>query len=142
VKLPDTVRDRLVWELGFAVDKMRAESHPHAKLYYFSVFFTEANRILNMAWDTDLLLLHNVTQATQTAIASRLTAMAARAETPLGVPPDLFDLLTSAAADLLRYVEQDGSHEELCGILGRLSELAYATTGNGHYLLEKGAIKL
>jgi hypothetical protein len=39
--------------------------------------------------------------------------MAARAEPPLGVPPDLFDLLTSAAADLLRYVEQNGSHEEL-----------------------------
>ena len=57
---------------------------------------------------------------------------------------DLYDQLTETASNLAAYAEKakDGDREELCLILGRFAEIAYAVSGNGSYLHEKGMIEL
>ena len=140
--LPRSLQERLTGELHFAAKRMREEESPFTKLYYLSVFFSEVNRVLNTQWDRDLLLFHNVVHRTHMEISTRLEAMRSGAQAPISIPDNLFDLLTTAAADLADFVEKGGDRERLCEILGRFSELGYVTTGNGHYLLERGAIKL
>lgn len=140
--LPESLRARLYRELSYAVEKMREEESPFSKLYYLSVFFSETNRVLNTHWDRDLLLLHDVVHLTHTVVSARLEAMKVGAQEPISMPGNIFDLLTTAAADLANFVETGGDRERLCEILGRFSELGYSTTGNGYYLFEKGTIKL
>ena len=57
----------------------------------------------------------------------------------------VFDKLTQVASDLATYCEEaenEDSKEELYRILGYFAEIAYAVSGNGSYLHEKGSFKL
>jgi hypothetical protein len=57
---------RLVKEYRYAVNKMQESQQPAQKLFYFSVFFGEAQRVLNFEWDRDLALIYTVTQHVHT----------------------------------------------------------------------------
>ncbi len=136
-------RQRLIKEYRYAVTKMQDVSQPAKKLFYFSVFFAEAQRVLNWEWDRDLALIYMVTHQAHTQINSTM-------QTPtLGLLPidgaTIYEKLTQAASDLAAYFEKaenDDSKKELCQILGRLAEITYVVSGNGSYLYEKGFVNL
>ncbi len=137
-------RERLAKEYRYAVTKMQEATQLSQKLFYFSVFFGEAQRVLNWEWDTDLVLIHILTMHvhTQTNAAVQMPRIGQT------IPLDwttFSDKLTQVASDLATYFEkaEDGdSKEELYKILGCFAEIAYAVSGNGSYLLEKGTFKL
>jgi hypothetical protein len=137
------LQQRLAKEYRYAATKMQGSSHPMQKLYYFSVLFGEAQRILNWEWDRDVALIHMVTQQAYNQLISL-------AQNPIigSLPiewPKVYEKLTQTTSDLATYMEKTGDTdniEELCGILGRLAEITYAVSGNGAYLYEKGLIKL
>jgi len=135
------LQQRLTEEYRYAVTKMQQEVQPARKLFYFSVFFGEAQRILNFEWNRDLALIYTVTQHAHAQINA---AMQTSALTQLSIDwTAVYDKLTLVASDLAAYLEKaknDGS-EELCQILGRLAEIAYFVSGNGTYLYEKGSFK-
>ena len=111
------------------------------KTYYFSVFHGETARQLNMHWDADLVLLWSVTQHFTNAIGARSTQ--AKGEFPLGGYPDGFlQVIDEVSADLAGAfdgVELDVPR--LHSALEIIAALAFSTTGNGAYLVEKGEIK-
>ena len=116
---------------------MVGTTNPNEKLYYFSVFFGECTRVLNWHWDRELVMIWAITQFTQTQAGLRLQST--RQGEPVAVlTKEFFDALTESAVALADYVENKGTEQELHQILGRMSELSYATTGNGFYLLQKG----
>ena len=132
---------RLVKEYRYAVTKMQEVTQLSQKLFYFSVFFGDARRILNLEWNRELVLIHLVTQHIHTQINTSV-------QTPSGLSLDLqghFQKLTQVSSELATYfekAEEEGSTEELCQILGHLAEIGYSFTGNGSYLYEKGVFKL
>lgn len=136
------LRKRLAEEYRYAATRMQQDANPVKKLFYFSVFFGQAQHVLNLEWDRDLALIFMITQQTHTQIS-------ATAQTPaLSVLPiqwaAVYDQLTKTASDLATYAEKEekkGSKEELWEILGRFAEITYAVSGNGSYLHEKGHIK-
>jgi len=133
-------RQRLAKEYLYAVTKMR-ETQPARKLYYFSVFFGEAQRMLNLEWDRDLALIYTVTLHVYTQITAQAPLSG---QLPIDVAT-VHEQLTKAAAALAAYYnngENDDSREEMYQTLGRLAEIAYMVSGNGSYLYEKGLIKL
>ena len=136
--LPDDLHKRLADEYRFAADKMAASKDPQRQLYFFSVFFGEAVRLLNWTWDRDLVLLHNILRDTHQQINGRLQG----GEAVIRIQSDLMNALNQAANDLATHVENKGSSQELHDLLGRFAELSYLSTGNGSYLFEKGHIKL
>jgi len=117
---------------------MSETSNPQEKLYYFSVFFGEATRILNWHWDRDLALIWLVSQQVQQQTAAAIS----RSEPVIRLSGEFFEVLTQTSVELADYIERKGTEEELCILMGRLAELAFVTTGNGYYLLQKGNIKL
>ena len=135
--LPDDLLGRLSKEYRFAVDKMAAASDISQKIYYFSVFYGEAHRILNWEWDTRLSLLHMVMQQTYNAL---LTRMGGGGAAPTRIVT-IIERIEEAAEALVKAVEANDD-EQIIDVLGRMSELAYATGGNGTYLVEKGLLKL
>lgn len=135
------LRKRLATEYRNAATKMQ-EVPPERKMYYFSVLFGEAQRVLNFEWDRDLALVYIVTLQSYALINAQApmlgTLLPIKAST-------VYEKLTLVTSDLAAYYEKannDGDKEELCQILGRLAEITYVTNGNGTYLYEKGAIEL
>ena len=125
----------------YAVTKMQQSPELERKLFYFSVLFGEAQRVLNWEWNTDLALIHMITQQVHAQV-NRLLQTPGLLQT---LPIDLrivFDKLTQVASALATYFEKAENKEELHRILGGLAEISFATTGNGSYLYDKGAFKL
>jgi hypothetical protein len=136
------LRQRLATEYRYAATKMQESPDASKKLFYFSVFFGEAQRVLNWQWVRDIALIHMVTRQVHAQITHTDPS-------PAPVLPikwaTVFEHLTQTASDLATYMEKTGnedSEEELCQILGRFAEIAYLVSGNGSYLYEKGIIKL
>jgi hypothetical protein len=137
------LKQRLAKEYRYAVTKMQEVKQPAQKLYYFSVFFGEAQRVLNWEWDRELVLIYSVTQHVHTQFNTTMQIPA------FGVFPidwdSVYEKLTNTASDLATYYEKaddDNSRKEMHQTLGRLAEIAYAISGNGSYLYEKGILKL
>ena len=137
-------RQRLAKEYRYAATKMQEVTQPAKKLFYFSVLFGEAQRVLNWEWDRDLALIYSVTLHVHTQFNTTMQIPA------LGqvLPNDwviVYDKLTQVASDFAAYFEKngnEGSKAELYQILGRFAEIAYVVGGNGSYLYEKGSFKL
>jgi len=134
------LRQRLAKEYRYAATKMQ-EAPPERKLFYFSVLYGEAQRILNIEWDRDLALVYIVTQQSYALINTQSsmlgTLLPIKAST-------VYDNLTQATSDLAAYfekVENEVNKAELYEIISRFAEITYVTNGNGTYLYEKGAIK-
>ena len=136
-------RQRLAKEYRYAVTKMQEVPQPANKLFYFSVFFGEAQRVLNLEWNRDLALIYTVTQHFYTQINTTIQMPGMGQVLPIDWTT-IYDKLTQVSSDLTAYFENPenkDSREELCQILGRFAEIAYAVNGNGSYLCEKGLIK-
>ena len=135
-------RQRLAKEYQYAATRMQQEAHPAKKLFYFSIFFGEAQRILNLEWDRDLSLIFMVTQQTYAQVNPTTQAPVFSLLPIQGAT--IYEQLTKTASDLATYTEKEekkGGKEELCQILGRFAEITYAVSGNGSYLHERGLIK-
>lgn len=142
MRLPRPVHRRLAQEYEFSAVKMRESGDPLMKMYFFSAFYGEAGRALNIAWDADLALLHMVTQQAHQQINQRVQVLATGADRVVGLPPGFMDALTNTAAGIAalfgsRKVDSLALHR----LLATLAELTYVTTGNGYYLYLRGAIK-
>lgn len=134
-------QQRLAKEYRYAVTKMQEAKDPTKKLFYFSVLFGEAQRVLNWEWNTDLALIHMVTQHVHTQFMTQASLFG---QLPIDMAI-VYDKLTQVASELAVYFEKTenkDSREELYQILGRFAEIGYIVTGNGSYLYEKGLIEL
>jgi hypothetical protein len=135
------LRQRLAAEYRYAATKMQ-EATPERKMFYFSVLFGEAQRVLNLEWDRDLALVHMVAQQSHMQISAQAPVLGTML--PIKVST-VYEKLTQVTSDIAAYYEKAENKkdkEELCQILGRLAEVAYATNGNGTYLYEKGILRL
>lgn len=137
------LRQRLAKEYRYAITKMQESPQPAKKLFYFSVFFSEAQRTLNWQWDKDLSLIYAVTHFTHTQINAGMQTSTITQALPIDWDT-VYEKLILFASDLTAYFEktEKGSGENLYQILVHFAEIAYAVTGNGSYLYEKGFIEL
>ncbi len=136
--LREELRERLANEYRLASTLMSASDNAREKLFYFSVIYLEAGRIINWQMDTDLVLIWTVTQWVHQRATAKFQAMAQGDIAPL--PNDYLDQLTHATVELANFVQNDGSGNELAQLMGTFSMLGYATTGNGYYLIKKASI--
>ncbi|MBI4312381.1 MAG: hypothetical protein HY681_11460 [Chloroflexi bacterium] len=112
------------------------------KLYYFSVYYGEASRILNWKWDRDLALIYAVTLYAHQQLTAGLQLMLTPRSPAVSQVDAISGSLTESARELAKFVEENGNPELLTEILGRIAEIAYAATGNGRYLVEKGVLQV
>jgi len=141
--LPKQVRRRLAEEFRLAVSKVAEAKDIDGKLYYFSVFYGETSRQLNVHWDPDLALLHLVTQAATQIIRGRMPLPIGAGFSPDGLPDGFLGAIDQVSDELAAAFE--GSEIDMArfyAALARIAELVYVTTGNGAYLYEKGLLTL
>lgn len=126
---------KLLDEIKFVVQKMKAEEDPKNKLYYFSAVYGIMNRIYNLEEASDLVFAHFVISSTHGQINARLHDP----DKVISVPEGFFDKLVEATGELLTVIENNKNPYE---ILKKFALLGYVMTGNGYYLFQRGLIKI
>jgi len=138
-KLPEALRARLAGEFRFAAKEMADAHDLGAKLYFFSAFHGELNRVLNQVWSPELGLAHLVLSKVHEQITGRLNMPTPGTAIPAGFAAAL-DQVANELAELPEGKQIDDAR--LYQLLARVAELGYVCTGNGYYLHLKGQIKI
>ena len=139
MKLSDTSKKILIDEFGYIANRLNKESEIPNKLYVYSAAYSVAYRVLNIEFDLELVLIHNVLRNTYTQINSAFGSIIAGAERVITIPEGLFSFLAQSLQDLADTISK-GADTTIP--LGKIASAAYATTGNGYYLYQKGILKL
>ena len=126
-------------EFDHVLEKLAAEIRPDEKIYYFSALHGTVNRILNFECSADLVYLHHILNSTYTAFHGRIQALTQGMETAVKLDNVMLGRLLEATKELSDVIRVDGDPS---GVYRKLINLSYATTGNGYYLYEKGALKI
>jgi hypothetical protein len=143
--LPKQVHQRLASEFRLAASKVAEAENIEAKLYFFSVFYGETGRQLNVHWDPDLALLFEVVQAACLQIGGRVPVPPGVGLLPNGLPEGYLQAMDEVSDELAGAFEGKGGEvnlPRLYAALARTAELTYVVGGNGAYLHMKGMIKL
>lgn len=136
MKLSTELRSSLVGELRFASKSMKTAQSLGEKLYFFSVVFGTANRIMNIEFDPELAFLHHVTNAAYGAMIANLNLINS-GQMISTISPNLFSKLEGQVDVLADLVE---TNKPTYSALQEIANLAYSMTGNGYYLFLKGAL--
>lgn len=138
MELRDDIRQTLAEEFQFAVSNMEKSQESFADfLYYYSAFYGALTRALNLKWDRELSLLYMVTHYSYIEMHGLIDTGRHK-----WLPPEVPGHLTNACKEIAQlFVENTLTREKLHPLLAKISELSYATTGNGFYNLAKGNLR-
>ena len=141
--LPKPIQERLAREFRLAASKVAEADGIAAKIYFFSVFYGETGRQLNLHWDPDLALLFIVGQAACTGITNRAKLPSGAGFPPEGISDQFLKALDEVSEELATaFAGNEVDAPRFYAALARTAELTYITTGNGAYLYQKGLVRL
>ena len=127
-------KDLLLNEIDIVRKKMNQEKDPRRKIYYYSGLFAIMERIYNIEYDPQLVIMHLVFNSSYNAINTRITLMLS-GDVTVQLPDDFFDNLDKL---LEQIYEKINNEEDTYSILEKIACLAYSTSGNGYYQIQKG----
>jgi len=122
-------------EIDFVLEKMAMTKDPLQRLYYFSGVHAVIQRVFNIEYDKDLVFTHMLLNDTYKALMGRLQP---EQTSMIPLREEQFDRLEQLVQELAKNIK---SNKKLYDTLREFSVLAYSTTGNGHYLFEKGQLE-
>lgn len=137
--IPTNLREKLVREIGFVVNKIRTEKDLRTRVYYYSGIYGEMLRILNISFDRQLLFAHNTLNNSYQMMRARADTIVLGRDTVIDFPDGFFDRLCSLLEEL---AEKIRTNQNLHLTLQNISCLSYITTGNGYYLFQKEILGL
>jgi hypothetical protein len=137
MNLPTDLRERLVSEIRFVIERIRTESDLRKRVYYFSGVYGEMFRLLNISYDPQLLFAHNVINGSYQLMRALSDAIVLGRDTTIVFPDDFFDRLCALLEELANQIAND---QDTYRTLEAISCLSYINTGNGYYLFLKGVL--
>ncbi|HPJ97358.1 MAG TPA: hypothetical protein PK022_08600 [Syntrophales bacterium] len=131
-------KELLLSEIDIVITEMSKTQSLDEKIYFFSAVHSTAQRIMNLDFSNDLLYMHSILQYAYQSFFSRLQAIKA-GETTIPFTEEQVDRLDYLLRDLVDCLTEGKSVD---AVMKEFVKLAYSTTGNGYYLMKKGALKL
>jgi len=138
MKINKIFKTAIVNEIKYVQKKMKENSSLEKKLFYYSAIPAQFLRVLNLEYDSDILYLHHVVNHTHGSFQQRLAAIKA-GDINIEVSERQIEQLESLLDDVVCVIEQK---KKIDDVLKAFIELAYSTSGNGFYLMEKGSLKI
>lgn len=132
-------RTMIVDEINFVMEKMDKSPDLSQKLYFFSGVHALIHRVFNQDFDEGLIFAHLILNNTHSSFMARLKAFEQGGDKSVGLYKDQFDRLIALLKELAGAIE---NKKDINKILKNFAVLAYSTTGNGFYLLQKGLLKI
>lgn len=137
MNLPTDLRERLVNEIGFVVNRIRTQPDLRKKVYYFSGVYGEMVRLLNINYDPQLLFAHNVLSSAYQSMRALSDTIELGRDTTIVFPDNFFDRLCTLLEELANQIRDD---QDMYNTLQAISCMSYINTGNGYYLFLKGIL--
>jgi hypothetical protein len=134
----DFFRRELVQELRRVENLMRRESSFEKKIYYFSAAYGITSRTFRYYFSKDILLADFVLQGAYNLLMDRINRLKAGDKT-VSLDEVPFEKISDGLKLLADRID---AKENVQDALEIILTAAYATTGPGNYLREKGDIKL
>ena len=126
-------------ELVYVSKRMREEQDVLGKIYYLSGSYVAVQRVMNLEYADDSVLMHRILMDAYTTINSRVSSVIAGQERVIKIPVEVFDELANCFEELSKVLIEKKDFSKL---LARIATIGYIGTGNGYYLYQKGLIKL
>ena len=139
MKISKKYRQMLTDEINYVVDNMTEVKTAEQKLYYFSGIFGILHRIYNIEFDEDLAFAHFILKSVHQEFSVRLQAIKRENDLTIPLLDWQFDKLVDFSKELGEKLKND---EEIISVLKQFVILRYSITGNGYYLLQKGAFTI
>lgn len=141
MELPTNLEKIIQDEFEEIVKLIQNSNSPDDKLYYFSASFGVLHRVLNIHFNPTLVFMHQVLQHTHNLFGQRLGNIRPSNSLTNSFPPELFDSLFSNFESLVSSF-RDQKVKEIYESLEKITNVGYATTGNGFYLYIRGKLKI
>ena len=125
--------------MNFAVGRMEESEAGEEQLYYFSAIDSMIQRMFNIEYDPDLVYAHFILFETYKAFNQRIQAIQKGGDKLIPLYEAHFLELSNLIRELAEKIQ---GKKSIDSTLKKFVILLYSTTGNGHYLLQKGLLKL
>jgi len=134
MKLSEENKERIVKEIQFVIENMKATPDMDESLYYLSAIHSIINRIFNIEFNRHLTFIHFVLINCYGTILKAVT-IARQGKQPITIDSEFFTKLTELLDELANAIKEDKTTFE---ILEKISVLTYSISGNGYFLQKKG----
>jgi len=138
MKLSKKMKQILIDELIFIIKKMKESEAAQEKMFFFSAAHGMVNRIMNLEFNSELAFLHFVLSGAHSTINARIAAIIA-GDVVIQIPKVFFDKLEESLEEIITLLEKN---KATYPALEKIALITYCTTGNGHYMFTKGAVKV
>lgn len=134
----DLIRKELVDELRYVEDLVRKEPSVERKIYIFSAAYGITSRTYRYSFSRDVLMADLMLQGAYNMLTERLQLLKTGDKNVIP-DPIIFEKICDGLRDLATAFESGGSVLEP---LELVITAAFAVTGPGNYLREKGQLKI
>ena len=138
MKLKAEYKKAIIGDFRYAAKKMMEVQPPDQKLFYFTSTFGTLSRIFNFEFSSELVFAYSVLSSAHATVLSRIGALKA-GDITVSLQGDFFERLAHEVEELAKLIEKN---EDIHLPLEKITLLAYITTGNGFYLLQRGMLSL
>jgi hypothetical protein len=132
------MKEIIVTEIKYSLNKMDEAASVEEKLYYFSAVQGILNRVFNIEFSSELLFAHFIFNEALKAFQQKLAAMN-MGDLVFVIDDQRMGRLTDLTEEFLAQFEAGKSTD---GVLKKMVTLLYSVTGNGNYLMGKGLLKI
>lgn len=139
MELSAELKEALVDELRTVVKRVEDEIDIGKKIFFLSAAYSGVQRIFNIRFDPELVLIHFVLNSTYVTVLNLHKMIETGNEKVIQIPEDFFYRLNGLIEELATGIEED---KDIYEILKKISVLSYSLTGNGYYLYRKGVIEI
>jgi hypothetical protein len=132
-------KKKLIEELKFISNKFEKEPTLKGKSFYLSGVHPLLNRIINLEFNNELLLLNFVFQGLHGIFDNLINKIEQGVEKIITIPEEFFPELSKLLNDIANAIEKK---KDLYPYVQRASLFAHILTGNGFYLYQRGVMLL
>ena len=137
--LSEESRSVIAQNFALISQKIRGDGDLVEKAYVFSHTHGVIQRVFNVEYDPDLVLVHSVLQAAHSEFANRLIGIANGNMKDLDERDRLFDSLADAVEELGEAIRDNNT---LLESLRKIAVVGYIGTSHGHYMFERGVVRI
>lgn len=138
MKLSPQLKESLLNELQFVSKNMKATQNPAEKIFLFSAIYGKAYQIVNIEYDAELNFFHQVLGSAFATLNTNFNQVKSGQLVPT-FAPNLFSRIESQIDQLAELIE---TNKPCYSAIQEIANLAYSTSGNGHFLVLKGVLKV
>lgn len=131
LKIPDPLKNRLLRELEFVIQKVDEEPDVARKIYFLSAAHGAIERTMRYHLENELLIAHAILNICYSALLDRFNRWKG-GDKAIPLPDNWSQQIVEYLSELRNLIRRDQS---LYPALERIMLLAYSATGPGHYTL-------